>query len=474
MSDSIQHAQPPLKFIPPRFNPFVLRIVQWLLPILLRFRLRRWLPAGISHIEAENVKVLVDLYQQFQAGKIRFLMAFHHPEVEDPLCMFYLINRAVPRAARQQGIRLQYPTPSYFVYERGMTLWAGDWLGWLFSRIGGIPIHRGKHLDWSGMRTARDLFVNGKFPIGIAPEGATNGHSEIISPLEPGVAQLGFWCAESLHKANRPEQVFIVPIGIRYHYAEPPWSNLDKLLSQMEADSGLPVQHIDPSAVDHPEKIYYQRLLRLGEYLLSEMEEFYRRFYHQNLPELTGMESDSSTNPNQVLLARLQRLLDTALQVAEQYFGLKSQGTVIDRCRRLEEAGWSKIYREDIPDLNTLPPFKRGLADWVAQESERHMRHMRLVESFVAVTGTYVQEKPTAERFAETALLMFDFISRIKERKIPRRPRLGWRQVRMTVGEPICVSDRWSTYHSSRQAARKSVTDLTQDLQKALEKLISV
>jgi hypothetical protein len=192
LSDSIQHAQPPLKFIPPRFNPLALRIVQWLLPILLRFRLRRWLPAGISHIEAENVKVLVDLYQQFQAGKIRFLMAFHHPEVEDPLCMFYLINRAVPRAARQQGIRLQYPTPSYFVYERGMTLWAGDWLGWLFSRIGGIPIHRGKHLDWSGMRTARDLFVNGKFPIGIAPEGATNGHSEIISPLEPVLLNWGF------------------------------------------------------------------------------------------------------------------------------------------------------------------------------------------------------------------------------------------------------------------------------------------
>jgi 1-acyl-sn-glycerol-3-phosphate acyltransferase len=486
LSDSIQHAQPPLKFIPPRFNPFVLRIVQWLLPILLRFRLRRWLPAGISHIEAENVKVLVDLYQKFQAGKIRFLMAFHHPEVEDPLCMFYLINRAVPQAARQQGIRLQYPTPSYFVYERGMTLWAGDWLGWLFSRIGGIPIHRGKHLDWSGMRTARDLFVNGKFPIGIAPEGATNGHSEIISPLEPGVAQLGFWCTESLHKTNRPEQVFIVPIGIRYHYAEPPWSNLDKLLSQMEGDSGLPKEELNvgklnvegfnlqPANLQPLEASLYQRLLRLGEYLLSEMEEFYRRFYHQNLPELTGMESDASTHPNQLLLARLQRLLDTALQVAEQYFGLKSQGTVIDRCRRLEEAGWSNIYREDIPDLNTLPLFKRGLADWVAEESERHMRHMRLVESFVAVTSTYVQDKPTAERFAETALLMFDFISRIKERKIPRRPRLGWRQVRMTVGEPICVSDRWSTYHSSRQAARQSVTHLTQDLQNALEKLISV
>jgi 1-acyl-sn-glycerol-3-phosphate acyltransferase len=471
LSDSIQHAQPPLEFIPPRFDPLVRRMLQWMLPIVLRFRLRPWLPTGISHIETENVEVLVDLYQKFQAGKIRFLIAFRHPEVDDPLCMFHLVSRAVPQVARQQGMQLQSPVHSYFVYERGMTLWAGDWLGWFFSRLGGIPIHRGKKLDWRGMRTARELFANGEFPISVAPEGATNGHSEIISPLEPGVAQLGFWCAEDMQKANRPEQVFIVPVGIQYCYIEPPWSKLDWLLSRLEADSGLPVQQIEASAANR-EDVYYQRLLRLAEHLLSEMEEFYQRFYHQKLPEMTAMGSDSSASPNQVLMARLERLLDTALQVSEQYFGLQSNGTAIDRCRRLEEAGWNCIFREDLPDLEALPPLKRGLADWVAQEAELRLRHMRLVESFIAVTGTYVKEKPTAERFAETALLMFDFIARIKDRKIPRRPRLGWRQARLTVGEPISVSDRWLTYQTNRRAARLAVTELTRDLQSALEKLI--
>ncbi|HEY9605102.1 MAG TPA: 1-acyl-sn-glycerol-3-phosphate acyltransferase [Allocoleopsis sp.] len=474
MSDSIQRAQPPLEFIPPHFNPLVLQIAQWSLPIMLRFRLRPWLPAGISHIEMVNVETLVDLYQKFQAGKIRFLMAFHHPEVDDPLSMLYLLSRAVPRVARQQGIQLKYPVHSHFMYERGMTLWAGDWLGWFFSRLGGIPIHRGKKLDWGGMRTARDIFVNSQFPIAVAPEGATNGHSEIISPLEPGVAQLGFWCVENLVKANRPEEVFILPIGIRYRYVEPPWAKLDELLSQLEADSGLPVEPIEPSTIDNREDVYYQRLLRLAEHLLSEMEGFYQRFYHQTLSELPLTGIDASTQPNQVLVARLQRLMDTALRVAEDYFGLQSNGTAIDRCRRLEEAGWSRIYREDIPDLDALPPLKRGLADWVAEEAELRLRHMRLAESFVAVTATYIQEKPTVERFAETALLMFDFMARIKEKKIPSRPRLGWREARVTVGEPISVSDRWSTYQTSRQAARRAVNDLTQDLQKALEQLLSV
>lgn len=471
MSDSIHPARSKLEFIPQRFNPLVLQIFQGLLPIWLRFRLRRWLPAGISHIETENVEVLAELYQQFQAGKIRFLLAFRHPEVDDPLCMLYLLSRAVPRVARQQGIRLQHPIHSYFIYERGMTLWAGNWLGWLFSRLGGMSIYRGKRLDRISLKAARELFANGELPIAVAPEGATNGHSEIVSPLEPGVARLGFWCVEDLVKADRSEAVFIVPIGIQYSYPQPPWSKLNWLLSQLEADSGLPVQSIDASAVDEREELYYQRLLRLGEHLLCEMEEFYQRFYHQNLPELPSIEQ--STHPNQVLIARLQRLLDIALQVAEQYFGLQSHGSVIDRCRRLEEAGWNRIYREDLPDINSISPLKRGLADWVAEEAELRLRHMRLVESFVAVTGTYVMEKPTAERFAETALIVFDVISRIKGKKMPRRPRLGWRQARVSVGEPISVSDRWATYQSGRQAAKQAVNDLTQDLQKALEKLIS-
>ncbi len=193
MPKSIQSIQPPLKFIPQRLNAVIIQIARWLLPIFLRFRIRPWLPAGIARIEAKNVEVLAELYQQLQAGKIRFLLAFRHPEVDDPLCMFYLVSRIVPRVARQQGIQLQYRTHSHFLYDRGMTLWAGDWLGWFFSKVGGVPVRRGKRLDRQAIQTARDLFANSKMPIAVAPEGGTNGHSSIVSPLEPGVSQLSFW-----------------------------------------------------------------------------------------------------------------------------------------------------------------------------------------------------------------------------------------------------------------------------------------
>lgn len=66
---------------------------------------------------------------------------------------------------------------------------------------------------------------------------------------------------------------------------------------------------------------------------------------------------------------RLQVVLDRSLRAAEQFFGLESEGNIIDRCRRLEAASWDDIYRKDLPDLQTLSPLERGLADWIAEEA---------------------------------------------------------------------------------------------------------
>jgi hypothetical protein len=94
---------------------------------------------------------------------------------------------------------------------------------------------------------------------------------------------------------------------------------------------------------------------------------------------------------------------------------------------------------------------------------------MRLVENFVAVTGNYVREKPTAERFAETALLLWDTLTRIKGHHPFPRPRLGKQRVKLIVGEPISVSHRWVAYKACRRSA---IASLTQDLQTAMEAMI--
>ncbi|MEH1997398.1 MAG: 1-acyl-sn-glycerol-3-phosphate acyltransferase [Nostoc sp.] len=460
MADVIYQAQPPLEFIPPAFNPLFLRVVQLLLPTYINWQ------TAITQIEADNVEVLVDLYRQFQEGNIRFMLAFRHPKTDDPFCLSYLFSQLVPKVARSQGTALQLPIHAHFIYDRGIPLWAGSYVGWIASRLGGTPIQRGK-ADWTGLRSARDLFANGKFPMAAAPEGATNGLSENISPLEPGIAQLGFWCAEDLHKAGRDQQVLIVPVGIKYSYVDAPWDAIANLLSELEAASGLPVNAPEQASIES----LYPRLLTLAEHLLSLMEKFYTRFYHLKLPDIKTAVGEIEDR-NEALAVRLQALLNAALLISEQYFDLQSKGSLRDRCQRVEQAGWNYIFREDFKDVKGISAVEKALGDRVAEEANARMWHMRLVESFVAVSGNYIRENPTVERFAETTLILWQMIAKIKGEKAVRRPQLGKQKVKITVGEPISISERYPAYQGNRLAARQSVADVTNDLQHAMEGLI--
>ncbi|MGA1626446.1 MAG: lysophospholipid acyltransferase family protein [Prochlorothrix sp.] len=465
---TIHQYQPPLTFIPPAFNGGVLRLTQALLPILLR-------PNHIRSIDVSHLDRLHSAYRAFQRGDTRLILAFRHPSVDDPLVLFRVVSHHLAQADRRHTPSLSKPFHSHFLYDRGIPLWAGDWVGWLYSQLGGVPIHRGK-LDMQGLRTARQLIGSGQFPFAVAPEGATNGHNDILSPLEPGVAQLAFWAAEDLQTAGRSPEVMVLPIGLRYHYLQAPWTAIDRLLTTLETNVGLspltqPDRHLPspPSLTTDPDRCRYQRLYRLGLHLLDHLEQFYRRFYHCDFPPLDPDPAASSLD----LPIRLQRLLNQALGVAEVYFGLKGKGDIISRCRRLEQAGWDWIYRDDLDDRARLSALERGLADRVAEEAALRLWHMRIVESFVAVTGSYVREQPSADRFAETSVLIWDLITRLTGEGNPLvRPQLGPKRVTVTIGEPLSIAPYWSQYQENRRGAKAAITHLTQDLQTALTHLL--
>ncbi|MGL5032926.1 MAG: 1-acyl-sn-glycerol-3-phosphate acyltransferase, partial [Microcystaceae cyanobacterium] len=394
MANHFIRAQPPLDFITPQLNPWVLKICQKILPLWLKWQ------TPIAEINAVNLERLLENYEQFETGKIRLLLAFRHPSVNDPYCMGYLFWTLLSQNVKKQKLALKFPLHSHFMYDRGIPLWAGSFVAWLYSRLGGTSIQRGK-LDLPGLRTAREILLKSNYPLAAAPEGATNGHNEIISPLEPGIAQLGFWTVDDLKKSDRAEEVLILPVGIQYFYLTPPWSEIESILTQLEKDCG--VKNSDNHSLE--ESQLYQRLYYLGEVMLDLMENFYRDFYHQFLPKVTELEASLignvetvQANPNNLFALRLRNLLNVALTVAEEYFNIQPKGELSDRCRRLEQAGWDYIYRDELKPENNLCAVKRGLADRIAEEADLRMWHMRIVETFVAVTGHYVKEKPRVER----------------------------------------------------------------------------
>lgn len=196
----------------------MLALSRLLLPIGLRT------VADIRELKVTGGDRLVSSMASFEAGESRLMLAFRHPSISDPLCLASLLWRELPRQDRQRGRRLRGIPHSFFLYDRGIPLWAGAPLGWLLQRLGGTSIQRGK-LDTAALRSARALLLDGSFPFAAAPEGATNGHNELVSPLEPGIAQLAFWTAEDLARSARHERMIILPIGLQYSWCEPIWGD---------------------------------------------------------------------------------------------------------------------------------------------------------------------------------------------------------------------------------------------------------
>ena len=322
---------PPLEFLAPRLDGRVLALSRRVLPLWLRWRQR------VTAMEVDGMEHLVEAMRSFQAGESRLLLAFRHPSLDDPLSMARLLWVELVRAGRRQGLRFDPAPTGQFLFDRGIPLWAGEAMGWLFTRLGGASIQRSK-LDLPALRTARKLLLEGPHPFALAPEGATNGHNERLSPLEPGTAQLAFWTAADLAEAGRSERMDLLPIGLQYSFIEPVWGAIEVLLCRLEEGAGLAPDHghdLDPSRL-------HGRLVRLGERMLEQMEAFYRDKVRLALPE--GCAPDPAFGP------RLQRLMDLALRRVEQSFGMQPCGSLTDRCRRLEQAGWDRLYPARPPD----------------------------------------------------------------------------------------------------------------------------
>jgi hypothetical protein len=272
-----------------------LQSVIWLLPYWLKSKLK------ISRIDVAHIDRLVEVYKQSQMGKLRLILAFRHPSTDDTFCLGYLLTKLLPAGAKHHRISLTAPVFAHFLYDRGIPLWAGRIVNWLYPRLGGIPVHRGRS-DRTGLKTARDLLVNGAMPLAIAPEGGTNGHSEIVNPLEFGAAQLAFWGMEDLLKAGRDEDVLIVPIGIQYYYVDidEPWFKLEHTIHQLEEECGLDVdRHDSLVAIRQSDgrpmrKLLYNRFYHLSQYLLYQMENFYAQFYDYQIPERPSLETSIS------------------------------------------------------------------------------------------------------------------------------------------------------------------------------------
>jgi predicted small integral membrane protein len=112
------------------------------------------------------------------------------------------------------------------------------------------------------------------------------------------------------------------------------------------------------------------------------------------------------------------------------------------------------------------------MADWMAEDASLALWHMRLAERLTVITGNYIIQKPSADRFAEMLIILWRITAWLEGKKPGQTPNLGSKRLQLTVGEPLSVSQRLPHYQENRRSARVAVQQLTEDLQMAMTQMI--
>ena len=171
-------------------------------------------------------------------------------------------------------------------------------------------------------------------------------------------------------------------------------------------------------------------------------------------------------DPAQTFIERIEAYRLHGLAKAEAHFGLRAVGNLQERCRRIEQAAWDRIYREGV---DQLPPLQRSLADWEAREADLQLTRMRLVEHFTSVSGHYISDRADFDRFAEMLLLVEEAIGWIEDKPWKGQPSLGPQRVEVQLGRALPVRPRLNQYRSNR---REAMQVFMQDLEQALVALM--
>jgi 1-acyl-sn-glycerol-3-phosphate acyltransferase len=404
-----------LRFIEPRFIPWVYALMRLACPTYLRF------VEGISDVETAGIEHLIGGFRQFYGKKARVLVVFRHVSLHDAPVMVYLFSRCLPAAARRAGEKLGGRGHTHFLYGRGVLNWAGGGAAFLFPRIAGIPVMNRKN-DAQSMRTIRRYLSDGTFPICLAPEGQVTYHNHRLGPIEGGTARLAAWCLEDLERQERNEEILILPVACHYLYRDNPERLFARIIEWIVESAGLPT----PKSGSRCEK-----LIELTEGLIVKMETFYARFF-----TIEKAERKSAS-----LRQRIERVCRAALRVPETFMKIRPEPDLLSRVLTVRQRGWDYLFRSDLPEEGQISPMDRVLMDRIADEVYLHLRHNELVDVLEYVQPEYISPESSLNRLIEYALTLNDLVNRLMGGDISCRFSPPRKTVRIEIGEPIKVRE---------------------------------
>jgi len=404
------------KFYEPKDNQFLIKFAKLISPWALKYLYK----IKEIQIDQKDIEKLKNLKNE------RVILCPNHPTPNDPIIMFYL--------SKIIDYNFNYLAAWDIFVEKPIQ-------GYIIQQLGAYSIIRGT-LDSDSFKKTIELILKGKNYLVIFPEGDTSGLNEYLMPFQSGVIQLAFWALDELNKQNNLQNIFILPIAIKYKYLKDMKKEILLALKRIE-------QKLKIYNMENEKKDIYQRLLIIGENLLSIAEKFY------NLKQV----------PNLSFNERLTRIKELIINKVATYLDikLKDNANLLDKLRTLFNIINSIIYNEEYLLNKNTSGYEKKLYEEKKQELKNFYDDLQRVWKFIAIHEGYIKENPTDERFLEV-------IKRIEWEIFSKEKLYSPLKVILKIGNEINLKDYYQEYKKNK---KETVEYLTNELENQVKEILT-
>ena len=401
-----------LDFKPPKPNTTAIRVAKALMPLISRLYLNRLTLA----IDTESITRLKT------TDGHPTVLAPNHAAHADPAVMFLL--------SKQRSQQYYYMTARE-TFDKGKFK---GLCALLLQWFGAYSIVRGT-ADRNAFRTTREILTKGDAPIVIFGEGEISRQNDTVMRFERGVTQLCFWALDDMQKAGISKPLYIVPIGIKYHYPQDMWTAIDAALTRLEHAILPPVER---TSIER-----YERLRRIGIAVLRTLAAEYQYKIDETVP----------------LDVHIQKLKEQISSHAEQIMGIHTDADVLTRVRALKNLVDAEVYK----DVEQMTEYEQKIHEELLQKFQQFYPDLERLINFIAISDGYVAKAPSQERFLEV-------IIRLEREVFGTAKMRGPRVASLRVGEPKNLRDCYDTYKAQK---RETVEQITLELETAVQTLVT-
>ena len=401
-----------LDFKPPKPNTTTIRVAKVLMPLINRLYLN-----GLTiEVDTESITRLKT------TDGHPTVLAPNHAAHADPAVMFLLSKRLS---------QWYYYMTARETYDKGKFK---GLCGLLLQWLGAYSIVRGT-ADRNAFRTTREILTKGDAPIVIFGEGEISRQNDTVMRFERGVTQLCFWALDDMQKAEINKPLYVVPIGIKYHYPQNMWNTIDTALTRLEHAILPPVER---TSIER-----YERLRRIGVTVLRTLAAEYQYKMDETVP----------------LDVHIQKLKEQILSHAEQIMGIHTKADVLTRVRALKNLVDAEIYK----DVEQMTEYEQKIHEELLQKFQQFYPDLERLINFIAISDGYVAKEPSQERFLEV-------IIRLEREVFGTAKMRGPRVASLRVGEPKNLRECYDTYKTQK---REMVEQITLELETAVQTLVT-